>query len=394
MALNPLSPARIVERMAEALPTHDKDDTTSDLSSSLDVVALCIHASMANLDFKLVSLNEDDKTGSDCARLAPRLPPAWNASINSRNFVYSHTQSSMKFIIRLDRLGRKAEIRGLATGDDRIARFEITPDDYISKSNLPLRIPFTTQDDGATVEDRGEALASKLTSLFTHQASISDLAKAFKTSVIQKLAPSIFKEGYEEENPDDRAARQDAESSARSGARPPNPPYHPELPEPARPGAYPQPPGGFPVPAGVPTPAGDFPPPGFDDEYEINRPPRGAPFNPNPIMGGVHNPYGIGGSDLYPAGLGPDDPLRSSFVPGRMPGPGGSGGMHPTFDDPLFQGPRGQGVPNFDPQVPPGARWDPIGPGGAPRFGGGRPGGRGGGGFGGAFGGSGFGDII
>jgi hypothetical protein len=61
-ALNPLSPARVVERMAEALPAHDKDDTTSDLSSSLDVVALCIHASMTKLDFKLVSLNEDDKT--------------------------------------------------------------------------------------------------------------------------------------------------------------------------------------------------------------------------------------------------------------------------------------------------------------------------------------------
>ena len=60
--LNPLSPARIIERMAEALPTHDKDDTTSDLSSSLDVVALCIHASMTSLDFKLISLNEDDKT--------------------------------------------------------------------------------------------------------------------------------------------------------------------------------------------------------------------------------------------------------------------------------------------------------------------------------------------
>ncbi|KAK0641686.1 PI31 proteasome regulator N-terminal-domain-containing protein [Cercophora newfieldiana] len=408
-APNPLSPASIVEHMVEALPTHEKDDTTSDLSSSLDVVALCIHAAMVSLDFKLVNLNEDDKTCADCERLAPRLPPSWNSSINSRNFVYSHIQSSMKFIIRVDRLGRKTEIRGLATGDDRIARFEITTDDYVSKSNLPLRIPFTAQEDGSTAEDRGDALNTKVTDLFKHQASISDLAKDFKTNIIQKLAPSLFKEGYEED-PDDRAARQDAESSARSNARgprrggqqprgsarQPTQPFHPYMPQPARPQYFPPPPGGFPVPAGVPTPAGDFPPPGFEDEYEVNRPPHGAPFYPNPTLGGLaggQNPYGIGGSDLYPAGLGPDDPLRSSFVPGRIPGPGGpggSGGMHPTFDDPLFQGPRGSGNPEFDPQIPPGARWDPIGPGGAPRFGGGRPGGRGGG----AFGGGGFGDII
>lgn len=72
---------------------------------------------------------------------------------------------------------------------------------------------------------------------------------------------------------------------------------------------------------------------------------------------------------------------------------GGGGGMHPTFDGPLFQGLGGRGGEGgddtFGGQVPPGARWDPLGPGGQPRFGGG----RGGGGFGG-FGGFGGGDII
>jgi hypothetical protein len=68
--------------------------------------------------------------------------------------------------------------------------------------------------------------------------------------------------------------------------------------------------------------------------------------------------------------------------------------MHPTFDDPLFRGQGGQG--GFDPAAPPGARYDPVGPGdplrdnrGGPRFPGG---GFGGGGFGGGgFGGGGFG---
>lgn len=386
---NPLSPASIVARMAEALPTHDKDDTTSDLSSSLDAIALFTHACMATLDFKLVSLDEDDKTSADCANFAPRLPPTWSASLNSRNFVYSHIQSSMKFIIRVDRLGSKIEIRGLATGDERIARFDFTAREYISPSALPLRIPFVNQEDGTPAEDRGTNLHSKLQTLFISESRISDLASLFKISVIQKLAPSLIKEGYQED-PDDRAARQDAESSARSGARPH--PFAPgRLPEPARPSPYPAP-DNFAPPPPRPIPAGDFPPPGFEDEYEINRPPRGRLID---LTGrGGHNPYGIGGSDLYPAGLGPDDPLRSSFVPGRLPGQGPSGGMHPTFDDPLFQGPRGPGNPDFDSQAPPGARWDLIGPGGAPRFGGGRPGGRGFGGAGGGFGSDSFGDII
>jgi hypothetical protein len=301
----------------------------------------------------------------------------------------------MKFVIRVDRLGGKIEIRGLAIGDERIARFDITARDYISTSALPLRIPFS--DSGA--EERGSQLQQKLRDLFISESRIADLASLVKTSIIQRLTPSLLKEGYQED-PDDRAVRQDAEASSRSGARPPQQPLFPEpsLPEPARPNPYPAP-DSFVPPPRHPIPAGDFPPPGFEDEYEVNRPPRG--IMPPHLGGGLgigpggSSPFGIGGNDLYPPGLGPDDPLRASFIPGRLPSHPGGGGMHPTFDDPLFQGPRGGGNPSFDPQVPPGARWDPLGPGGAPRFGGGRPGGRGGGGFPGGFGSGGFGgDII
>ncbi|KAJ4309481.1 hypothetical protein N0V84_011486, partial [Fusarium piperis] len=122
------------------------------------------------------------------------------------------------------------------------------------------------------------------------------------------------------------------------------------------------------------------------DEYEMNRPPR------NPLAVPGRSPYNIGHDDLNPPGLGPHDPLRGSFIGGGLPRPGGGAGMHPTFDDPLFGGHGGDGSGGYDPQAPPGARWDPTGPGGNPRFPG--PGsGRGNnpfGGFGGGFGG----DII
>jgi len=128
------------------------------------------------------------------------------------------------------------------------------------------------------------------------------------------------------------------------------------LPQPARP--YP-----FDDPLAVPPPRRpipDFPPSDFEDEYDINRPlgggylPRGSPFN-------------IGHDDLHPPGLGPNDPFREIIRPR-----GGGGGMHPTFDDPLFGGRGGQGG-SYNPRAPPGARYDPVGPGdGPPRGGAGR----------------------
>lgn len=144
-----------------------------------------------------------------------------------------------------------------------------------------------------------------------------------------------------------------------------------------------------------PFPAGDFPPPGFDDEYEMNRPPG---FAAGPY-GGARRPLNIGERDLYPPGLGPHDPLRMGPGGGGLDGGNyGGGGMHPTFDDPMFGGGGAAGGEfGFGGRAPPGARYDPVGPGdGPPRGGMGRfPGGRGGGGgMGGPFGGGFGGDII
>lgn len=63
MTSNPLSPQNILQGMAEALPTHEKGDTTSDLSSSAEAIALFAHACMINLGFRLLGFNEDQKMG-------------------------------------------------------------------------------------------------------------------------------------------------------------------------------------------------------------------------------------------------------------------------------------------------------------------------------------------
>ncbi|KAI0396708.1 PI31 proteasome regulator N-terminal-domain-containing protein [Xylariaceae sp. FL0594] len=385
MATNPLSPSAVLQSMADALSTHQPNDTTSDLSSSHEAVALFTHACMASLGFRLLGFDEDKSNEAECHELAPRLPANWNASFNTYAFVYAHQQSALRFVIKIDRMGGKAEIRGLAVHDERIARAEITIKDYVSNGALPIRITMT--EDGT--EDRTD-LPQKFQHVFISENRIVDLANLIKVNVIQKLMPSIQKEGYEE-SPDDAAVREDVQEAAR---RPPRQPSLPNpMPQPAQPYPYDDP--LRPLPR-RPVPAGDFPPPDFEDPYDLNR--HRTPLAPG------RTPFGnIGADDLHPPGLGPHDPLRPGLgSPGEpLPfRPAGGRGMHPTFDDPLFGGDGGIGD-EFDPQVPPGARYDPLGPGGGPRLGGRRPGGgnnpfsssRGGpGGFGG-FGGFG-GDII
>ncbi|KAI1468840.1 PI31 proteasome regulator N-terminal-domain-containing protein [Daldinia caldariorum] len=378
MLIDPLSSSAILQQMADALPTHPQGDTTSDLSSSHEALALFAHACMSSLGCRLLGFDEDNIEEAQCHEIAPRLPPNWNASFNTYAFVYAHQQSALRFVIRTDRMGGKAEIRGLGICDERIARVEVTIKDFISNAALPVRIPIDS--DGA--EDRTN-LPQALRNVFISDSRIQDLANLIKVNLIQKLLPSLQKEGYEE-SPDDRAARDDADEA---GRRPPRQPVMPDPePQPAQPYPFNDP---LNPPPRNPVPAGDFPPPDFEDPYDINRLRDDLRRQPS------RSPFGnIGADDLHPPGLGPHDPLRPSLgIGGDLPRRGGDRGMHPTFDDPLFFGGPGGGEGEFDPQVPPGARYDPLGPGGLPRLGGRRPGG-GNGPFGSGLGGFGGGDII
>lgn len=359
--MDPLSADSILKHMADALPTHEKGDTASDISSSsCEAIALFAHACMTAVGFRLLGFGEDRKIEAECQRLAPRLPSQWNSGYGDHSFLYAHSQSSMQYVIKVGKLGPKAEIRGIGLGDDRSSRFEITTKDYISSAALPLRITLTESGD----EDRSD-LAAKLKEMFILPSRITDLASSFKLTIIQKLMPGLHKEGYEEApNNTGASAARDAHNEREEGHARRNPQRDPladpRLPEPARPYPFQDPLAANPR---RPLPQGDFPPPGFDDEYDLNRP-----------LGGMapRAPFGIGHDDLNPPGLGPYDPLRGSFV-GGVPRPGGFGGMHPTFDDPVFGGQGGQGR-GYDPRAPPGARYDPTGPGNGPQGAmGGRP---------------------
>lgn len=363
---NPLSAGSLSLFMATAIPKNGGPH----LKTPTEAIALGVHAGMLAVGFRLIGLGEDERiaTHADAENPNP-LPTEWNAS-SSIAFRYAHAESSMEYLVKVNRLGGKAVVYALALGDDKTTHFDLTTKDYLSESQIPFTIPEGTST---------EIAAQKLQDLFISVGRLNDLGSLLKVSVIQKLAPSLRKTGQEDRVVTDRERTPTADHpNPQPGEQSRNPREPANEPEPARPYPFHDPLAAPPHQGGRPLPE---PIPGFDDELEVNRPPR-RDLRDN------RYPTDIGHDDLYPAGLGPNDPLRPHLA-GGLPRPGGfGGGMHPTFDDPLFRGQGGQG--GYDPMAPPGARYDPIGPGdplrdnrgGGPRF----PGG-GGGGFGGARGG-------
>ena len=184
--MSALSTTAILQGMADALPTHTKGDDSSDLASSYEAIALLIHAYLAALDFRLCGFHEDknlrmpslaprirlpnaNTPTAECESLAPRLPSQWNNGFGSISFVYKHKQSSMRFLVRVDKMGTKVEVRGLAVGDEKIYRFERAVRDAVQSSALPVRITMT--DDG---EDRSD-LVEKLRKVFVSEQAVAGM---------------------------------------------------------------------------------------------------------------------------------------------------------------------------------------------------------------------------
>ncbi|KAE9971317.1 hypothetical protein EG328_005735 [Venturia inaequalis] len=361
--VNPFSAPSLAQTIAKSLPPN----ASPQLKTPIEAIALAIHAGMLNVGFTLKSFGEQ-KIESQATEPQP-LPTNWNAS-SSFDFRYSHPQSSMEYILKVHQMGSKVFVDGLAIGDDKRASFELVANDYISPGNLPATPVAGEVNDGS---------AKTIENIFISSGRLSDLGSLLKVSIIQKLAPSLQKEGYEESDSESLREHQNP--------RDPQRPAHDPLrydPPPARPRPF----GDTGLVPRRPFPDG-LEPPGFEDEHDILRGPRGG-------FPGGRNPLGIGHDDLYPPGMGPNDPFRPSFGPGLGGRGGGGGGMHPTFDDPLFGGNAGEGI-RGDPRAPGGARYDPVYP-GDPRGGPARFPGAGHEGPGGAphnpFGGFGGGDFI
>jgi hypothetical protein len=370
----PLSVASVLKVMASSLPK----ETSPQIKSAYDAIALAVHACLHSVGFRLVAVSEDGSMGNilhafletyksnqileeliEESNTTSTLPPSWNFSQNI-TFRYDHPQSDKQVIVKVGRLGNNAVVDAIALGDNQRASFDVSVAEYISASSLPYS-PVTSD----SASDSPSVL-NGIQGIFVSAGRLRNLAALVKTNIIQKIVTGTGEVAEEQPGVSRTAAGLSSSEQplpTADGPRvPPStgpiPAYNPNVPD--APAARPR------------VPAAGEQPPGFEDEYDIYRQPR--------------NPLSIGNDDLYPQGLGPNDPFRPHLGPGGIRQPGSGGGMHPTFDDPLFGGEEGQ---PGGPQNPPGARYDPTfpgdpqgGPGAWPGAGHRGPGGRGGwGGF-------------
>ena len=91
MATDPLGVESILKHMAEALPTHAKDDTNSDLSSSYEAIALFAHACMIAVGFRLLGFRENQKIGElhlPRNAASSKLMPSQNRNANNLRLDY------------------------------------------------------------------------------------------------------------------------------------------------------------------------------------------------------------------------------------------------------------------------------------------------------------------
>ncbi|KAJ3104694.1 hypothetical protein HDU97_008970 [Phlyctochytrium planicorne] len=367
----PLSNNVILQLLLDTLPVPlDQEEGGKDilLRSSTDLVFVTLHAVMTSLGFEFKGLGEsgqvpagkgkeksgeeetegkqkrkaeelEDLGSSGSGVTAVQLPLEWNASQDVYAFRYTHPRSSLTFLLKGMKILDKLVVHCVAVEDNRIQTIELNIPDIIPKSSV---FPLTSS--------KPLPKPSDLLSRFAKESALVDLIFSFKKDIVDKVAPAIGKEGYEPAATSSAAAGPNAGEG--SGARRPPMPQSPLV-----------------------------------DPF----------FEPPPMRGGGmgygggfgRNPYAIGDVDLDPFAAAPGlIPPRGGMHPGggMFVGPdhpmfgGGGGGFGGGYGGGGF-GPGGMGGGGvfFPPgAVPPGARFDPVGPFG-PRPG---VGGIGGGGFG------------
>ncbi|KAM3586920.1 hypothetical protein VKS41_001969 [Umbelopsis sp. WA50703] len=305
---NVLDPSSVLHTISRLLPKQDTGNTNNEplLRHKHDALAALAHAIMVSVGFRLTNLGDTEhKVSTD----QTELPPQWNDhGPHAYTFQYTHPQSSLTFMLKGVTLADKFIVHGLAIEDKKTATFEVVEDEYTSPSFYPY----------------GRSQQEPLVNGYISSSRLNDFINLFKINILQRLIPGLNKPGYEE-----------SQSASSSVGTQPNPSRGSNPLQETRPER---------------RPYGDIPrPPYFDD------PLAGDEF------GGPGNPFSVGGDDLNPLGH-----LRG---PGRH---NQGGGMFVGPDHPIFGGDQNQRDPSGGifggPQplprgsVPPGARFDPIGP--------------------------------
>ncbi|WWD17489.1 hypothetical protein CI109_101930 [Kwoniella shandongensis] len=338
---NPLDTTTLLRSLPDLLPRS----TTSPLPKPTDVIAALVHTIHTSLQFRLISptssssdepnitsaavaeISEgdiddgasetatavDDQEQQDSEQVSGggsggRLGEGWNSrGEDGYSFEYKHEQSALTFRVRVGRMGGRVQIDAMAE-DGAPNTISVILNDLVDPSSFPIPSSATassSSDSSTSPETPAKAVG------FKSIATVKTFVEQYKRDVIARLLPGLQVPGYQEQ----------------SGSNPRNP----------SPSA----------PSHEPPPARPAPP------Y-----PSGPSFDPLRDPHQSSNPLSVGRRDL--------DPLSSLQPPGQFNPNRDGGGMLVDFNHPLFDSRRRQDPDVFGPGgsiQPPGARWDPVGPG-------------------------------
>ncbi|KAI0750932.1 PI31 proteasome regulator N-terminal-domain-containing protein [Daedaleopsis nitida] len=305
MSFRTLDALALLEALPSNLPSGKKK-----LDTPQDAVAALVHTMLSFLGFHLIAVDENTPAHTYENNV---LPAEWNQhGPSTYTFKYKHEHSTSELLVKLVKLGSRVLISSIATESEKIATLDLSADDVTAQSFFPY--DFTSSN------------AAPLADGFISTSRVDDFVSQFKLTTLRELMPGLPKAVPTERDSDPGPSRLRETEAA--------PPARVQLEGPTHPQASPQPPRG----------TAPFSPP--NNPLEIGRRDR-DPFPSNPFAPPPLFP-GNGGDGMF---VGPDHPIFDAGMRGRGPG-----GMGPWGGD-GFLPPLG---------APPGARFDPVGPGFAP----------------------------
>ena len=106
MTTNILDPSALMAALPSLLPAGNT------LNSPQDAIAALLHTSLITLSFRFISLDEAiNASGSD----SNVLPTDWNKNgPGYYSFKYKHDQSSLDFLLKVCKLGKRTVINAIA----------------------------------------------------------------------------------------------------------------------------------------------------------------------------------------------------------------------------------------------------------------------------------------
>lgn len=330
MSHNILDPSSLTSTLPKLLPSSRKR-----LESPQDAVAALSHTVLFVLGFRLVAVDDNAPARNI---LDGVLPEEWSSHGPSHyTFRYKHEQSSLEFIIKVSKLGSRTLVNAIAAEvriyynvsyiapshvfyqTDKAATLDIATNDFTSPSFFPHELSASD--------------AQSLVHGFISSNRVADFVSQFQLTIVQKLIPGLRKDGYTETESTSQINQQSRLPTDLQPSRP-NPIPPPFAPEHRDPWSA--------IPPRNPLEIG---------RRDLDPFPRN-PFTPPPLFGG----FGEGDGMI----IGPNHPIFGSRNPANsgIRGPWGGDGFLPPMG------------------APPGARFDPVGPGLGPHPGGAFPGRR------------------